>query len=84
MGDTPEAIEGQAKLFRVLTAYARYNPQIGYSQGDGLEPSLAFMYSTVCHSCLFLVYENVICKVLLAVKIYMLTSVGLSSHESFI
>ncbi|GAA6097880.1 uncharacterized protein si:ch211-266k8.4, partial [Tachysurus ichikawai] len=33
MGDTPEAIEGQAKLFRVLTAYARYNPQIGYSQG---------------------------------------------------
>ncbi|KAB5571585.1 hypothetical protein PHYPO_G00226720 [Pangasianodon hypophthalmus] len=33
MGDTPEAIEGQAKLFRVLTAYAKYNPQIGYSQG---------------------------------------------------
>ncbi|XP_066556522.1 carabin isoform X2 [Amia ocellicauda] len=33
MGDTPEAIEGQAKLFRVLTAYARYNPQTGYSQG---------------------------------------------------
>ncbi|XP_017328904.1 TBC1 domain family member 12 [Ictalurus punctatus] len=33
MGDTPEAIEGQAKLFRVLSAYAKYNPQIGYSQG---------------------------------------------------
>ncbi|XP_018620903.1 carabin isoform X1 [Scleropages formosus] len=33
MGDTPEAIEGQAKLFRVLVAYARYNPKIGYSQG---------------------------------------------------
>ncbi|XP_026884593.2 TBC1 domain family member 10A [Electrophorus electricus] len=33
MGDSPEAIEGQAKLFRVLTAYAKYNPQIGYSQG---------------------------------------------------
>ncbi|KAL4622800.1 carabin-like isoform X1 [Arapaima gigas] len=33
MGDTPEAIEGQAKLFRVLIAYARYNPQVGYSQG---------------------------------------------------
>ncbi|KAI5105494.1 USP6 N-terminal-like protein [Silurus meridionalis] len=33
MGDSPEAIEGQAKLFRVLTAYASYNPQIGYSQG---------------------------------------------------
>ena len=33
MGESPEAIEGQAKLFRVLTAYAKYNPQIGYSQG---------------------------------------------------
>ncbi|XP_055078594.1 uncharacterized protein si:ch211-266k8.4 isoform X2 [Periophthalmus magnuspinnatus] len=33
MGDSPEAIEGQAKLFRVLVAYARYNPQVGYSQG---------------------------------------------------
>ncbi|KAI2648421.1 Carabin [Labeo rohita] len=33
MGDRPEAIEGQAKLFRVLTAFARYNPQIGYVQG---------------------------------------------------
>ncbi|XP_076878251.1 uncharacterized protein LOC143527142 isoform X2 [Brachyhypopomus gauderio] len=33
MGDSPEAIEGQAKLFRVLTAYAKYNPRIGYSQG---------------------------------------------------
>lgn len=36
MGDSPEAIEGQAKLFRVLTAYAKYNPQVGYSQGNGL------------------------------------------------
>ncbi|XP_028264189.1 TBC1 domain family member 10B isoform X2 [Parambassis ranga] len=33
MGDSPEAIEGQAKLFRVLIAYAKYNPHIGYSQG---------------------------------------------------
>ncbi|MEQ2270176.1 hypothetical protein XENORESO_016624, partial [Xenotaenia resolanae] len=33
MGQSPEAIEGQAKLFRVLIAYAKYNPQIGYSQG---------------------------------------------------
>lgn len=33
MGDSPEAIEGQAKLFRVLIAYAKYNPQVGYSQG---------------------------------------------------
>ncbi|XP_059392484.1 TBC1 domain family member 10A isoform X1 [Carassius carassius] len=33
MGDRAEAIEGQAKLFRVLTAFARYNPQIGYVQG---------------------------------------------------
>lgn len=33
MGESPEAIEGQAKLFRVLIAYARYNPEIGYSQG---------------------------------------------------
>lgn len=33
MGDRPEAIEGQAKLFRVLSAFARYNPQIGYVQG---------------------------------------------------
>lgn len=36
MGDRPEAIEGQAKLFRVLIAYAKYNPQVGYSQGDAL------------------------------------------------
>ncbi|XP_037834401.1 uncharacterized protein si:ch211-266k8.4 isoform X2 [Kryptolebias marmoratus] len=33
MGDSPEAIEGQAKLFRVLIAYAKYNPEVGYSQG---------------------------------------------------
>ncbi|KAF3689195.1 USP6 N-terminal-like protein Related to the N-terminus of tre [Channa argus] len=33
MGESPEAIEGQAQLFRVLTAYAKYNPQVGYSQG---------------------------------------------------
>ncbi|XP_024120015.1 TBC1 domain family member 10A isoform X4 [Oryzias melastigma] len=33
MGETPEAIEGRAKLFRVLAAYAKYNPQVGYSQG---------------------------------------------------
>ncbi|XP_056307891.1 TBC1 domain family member 14 isoform X2 [Danio aesculapii] len=33
MGDRPEAIEGQAKLFRVLSAFARYNPLIGYVQG---------------------------------------------------
>ncbi|KAI4825439.1 hypothetical protein KUCAC02_021119 [Chaenocephalus aceratus] len=32
MGDSPEAIEGQAKLFRVLIAYAKYNSQVGYSQ----------------------------------------------------
>ncbi|KAJ4937564.1 hypothetical protein JOQ06_002199, partial [Pogonophryne albipinna] len=29
MGDSPEAIEGQAKLFRVLIAYAKYNSQLG-------------------------------------------------------
>ncbi|XP_014900705.1 uncharacterized protein LOC106955196 isoform X1 [Poecilia latipinna] len=33
MGQSSEAIEGQAKLFRVLVAYAKYNPQAGYSQG---------------------------------------------------
>ncbi|XP_047452606.1 USP6 N-terminal-like protein [Mugil cephalus] len=33
MGESPEAIEGQAKLFRVLIAYAKYNPLVGYSQG---------------------------------------------------
>ncbi|XP_042267278.1 rab GTPase-activating protein 1 [Thunnus maccoyii] len=33
MGESPEAIEGQANLFRVLIAYAKYNPQVGYSQG---------------------------------------------------
>lgn len=34
MGQSSEAIEGQAKLFRVLVAYAKYNPQVGYSQGN--------------------------------------------------
>ncbi|MGH0147667.1 UNVERIFIED_CONTAM: hypothetical protein FKN15_011314 [Acipenser sinensis] len=38
MGDAPEAIEGQAKLFRVLVAYAIYNPWIGYSQ-ERLSPT---------------------------------------------
>uniref|UniRef100_A0A3P9H2K9 Small G protein signaling modulator 3 n=1 Tax=Oryzias latipes TaxID=8090 RepID=A0A3P9H2K9_ORYLA len=33
MGETPEAIEGRAKLFRVLVAHAKYNPEVGYSQG---------------------------------------------------
>ncbi|XP_035980451.1 rab GTPase-activating protein 1 [Fundulus heteroclitus] len=33
MGQSPEAIEGQAKLFRVLIAYAKYNPKVGYCQG---------------------------------------------------
>ncbi|XP_049430927.1 uncharacterized protein si:ch211-266k8.4 [Epinephelus fuscoguttatus] len=33
MGESPEAIEGQAKLFRVLIAYAKYSPKVGYSQG---------------------------------------------------
>ncbi|XP_005449415.1 TBC1 domain family member 10B [Oreochromis niloticus] len=33
MGESPEAIEGQAKLFRVLIAYAKYNPKVGYTQG---------------------------------------------------
>ncbi|XP_073328473.1 uncharacterized protein [Pagrus major] len=33
MGESPEAIEGQAKLFRVLIAFAKYSPQVGYSQG---------------------------------------------------
>lgn len=36
MGESPEAIEGQAKLFRVLIAYAKYNTQVGYSQGNTL------------------------------------------------
>ncbi|KAK2838415.1 hypothetical protein Q7C36_013229 [Tachysurus vachellii] len=46
MGDTPEAIEGQAKLFRVLTAYARYNPQIGYSQGMSYIAAVLLMLLT--------------------------------------
>ncbi|XP_005928425.1 TBC1 domain family member 12 isoform X2 [Haplochromis burtoni] len=33
MGESPEAIEGQAKLFRVLIACAKYNPKVGYTQG---------------------------------------------------
>ncbi|MBN3291054.1 TB10C protein, partial [Polypterus senegalus] len=33
MGNNSEAIEGQAKLFRVLLAYAKYNTRTGYSQG---------------------------------------------------
>ena len=44
MGDSPEAIEGQAKLFRVLTAYAKYNPQIGYSQGETQAFILRFVF----------------------------------------
>lgn len=37
MGESPEAIEGQAKLFRVLIAYAKYSPQVGYSQGTVMD-----------------------------------------------
>ncbi|XP_012694519.2 TBC1 domain family member 16 [Clupea harengus] len=44
MGESPEAIEGQAKLFRVLTAYAKYNPQIGYSQGMACIAAVLLMH----------------------------------------
>ncbi|KAK2175013.1 hypothetical protein NP493_760g00032 [Ridgeia piscesae] len=33
MGQTGEGKEGKAALFRVLAAYARYNPSVGYCQG---------------------------------------------------
>ncbi|KAI0208340.1 hypothetical protein LSAT2_006954 [Lamellibrachia satsuma] len=36
MGQTGEAKEGKAALFRILAAYARYNPSVGYCQGEGL------------------------------------------------
>ncbi|XP_041964998.1 TBC1 domain family member 10A isoform X1 [Alosa sapidissima] len=44
MGESPEAIEGQAKLFRVLTVYAKYNPQIGYSQGMSCIAAVLLMH----------------------------------------
>ncbi|CAL9697030.1 unnamed protein product [Knipowitschia caucasica] len=44
MGDGPEAIEGQAKLFRVLIAYARYSPQVGYSQGMSYIAAVLLMH----------------------------------------
>ncbi|KAG7245291.1 hypothetical protein INR49_019770, partial [Caranx melampygus] len=46
MGESPEAIEGQAKLFRVLIAYARYNPQVGYSQGKTLRVTASVVFKT--------------------------------------
>ncbi|ELQ74176.1 Rab6 GTPase activator GAPCenA, TBC domain protein [Trachipleistophora hominis] len=36
--------EGQCKLFRVLVAYANYNPHIGYCQGMASFTSLILMY----------------------------------------
>ncbi|XP_029993303.1 rab GTPase-activating protein 1 [Sphaeramia orbicularis] len=44
MGDSPEAIEGKAKLFRVLIAYAKYNPQVGYSQGMSYIAAVLLMH----------------------------------------
>ncbi|XP_053742738.1 carabin-like isoform X2 [Synchiropus splendidus] len=44
MGDSPEAIEGQAKLFRVLIAYAKYNPRVGYSQGMSYIAAVLLMH----------------------------------------
>lgn len=44
MGDSPEAIEGQAKLFRVLIAYAKYNPEVGYSQGMSYIAAVLLMH----------------------------------------
>ncbi|KAM9854719.1 TBC1 domain family member 2B [Aulostomus maculatus] len=44
MGESPEAIEGQAKLFRVLIAYARYNPLVGYSQGMSYIAAVLLMH----------------------------------------
>ncbi|MGH0178558.1 UNVERIFIED_CONTAM: hypothetical protein FKN15_078556 [Acipenser sinensis] len=49
MGDASEAIEGQAKLFRVLIAYAIYNPWIGYSQEFSTMPKYFSSYlNTEC------------------------------------
>ncbi|MGH0140507.1 UNVERIFIED_CONTAM: hypothetical protein FKN15_019766 [Acipenser sinensis] len=49
MGDAPEAIEGQARLFRVLVAYAIYNPWIGYSQEFSTMPKYFNSYlNTEC------------------------------------
>ncbi|XP_043980954.1 carabin isoform X2 [Gambusia affinis] len=44
MGQSSEAIEGQAKLFRVLVAYAKYNPQVGYSQGMSYIAAVLLMH----------------------------------------
>lgn len=33
MGDSVEAVEGRASLFRVLATYARYNRTVEYCQG---------------------------------------------------
>ncbi|XP_040894084.1 rab GTPase-activating protein 1 [Toxotes jaculatrix] len=44
MGESPEAIEGQAKLFRVLIAYAKYNPKVGYSQGMSYIAAVLLMH----------------------------------------
>ncbi|XP_061578499.1 growth hormone-regulated TBC protein 1-A isoform X2 [Cololabis saira] len=44
MGESPEAIEGQAKLFRVLIAYAKYNPEVGYSQGMSYIAAVLLMH----------------------------------------
>ncbi|CAN0427367.1 unnamed protein product [Lampetra planeri] len=43
MGESPEAKEGRASLFRVLSAYARYNPRIGYCQGMSYLASMLLM-----------------------------------------
>ncbi|XP_046889401.1 carabin, partial [Hypomesus transpacificus] len=44
MGESPEAIEGQAKLFRVLIAYAKYNSKIGYTQGMSYIAAVLLMH----------------------------------------
>ncbi|TKS73003.1 Growth hormone-regulated TBC protein 1 [Collichthys lucidus] len=70
MGESPEAIEGQAKLFRVLIAYAKYSPQesVGVLSVHFVTPWFLTLFSSLpCWDSVLAVWDLIILHGLSAV-----------------